>query len=204
MSEVPEDLLATSDDRVDATQRKILDAARTEFEAFGLRRVSMEDVAKRAGVHRVTVYRRFDSKNTLFNAVITQRLQEYLVELDARLDATEGGLAEEFAEAFVFAMHFARTDPLITRLLASEPETILPVVTMDSEALMGIAVTILAERLRNHPDAAGWPAAEPEIVAELAIRIGLSHAFNPHSVASLATEEELRDYGRRYLTRLLP
>src|SRR5579859_712543 len=62
----------------DRTRTRILDAALEEFTRFGLRRVTMEDVAQRASIHRVTIYRRFDGKDALVDAVIMRELQRFL------------------------------------------------------------------------------------------------------------------------------
>ena len=52
------------------TAQQILDAALALFLEFGLRRTTMDDVAKRAGIGRITVYRHYEDKNTLFQAVV--------------------------------------------------------------------------------------------------------------------------------------
>src|SRR5689334_10459591 len=49
----------------DETDRRLLDAAHDQFCLLGIRRSTMEDVARRAGVSRVTVYRRFTNKDRL-------------------------------------------------------------------------------------------------------------------------------------------
>jgi DNA-binding phage protein len=41
----------------DAATEAILDAALVEFDRHGIRRVALEDVARRAGVSRTTIYR---------------------------------------------------------------------------------------------------------------------------------------------------
>ncbi|MUM33080.1 helix-turn-helix domain-containing protein, partial [Mycolicibacterium sp. CBMA 361] len=43
----------------------ILDAALLEFEQHGFRRVALDDVARRAGVSRTTIYRRFANRDEL-------------------------------------------------------------------------------------------------------------------------------------------
>ena len=47
----------------DPSAEAILDAAVVEFERHGLRRVALEVVARRAGVSRTTIYRRFSNKD---------------------------------------------------------------------------------------------------------------------------------------------
>ena len=53
----------------DATTERILDAALEEFLDFGLRRATVEDITRRAGVGRMTVHRRFSTKQSLIEAV---------------------------------------------------------------------------------------------------------------------------------------
>jgi len=54
----------------DNTAEAILDAAVVEFEQHGFRRVALDDVARRAGISRTTIYRRFRNKDELIAAVI--------------------------------------------------------------------------------------------------------------------------------------
>ena len=43
----------------------ILDAALVEFDRHGIRKVALDDVARRAGVSRTTIYRRFANRDDL-------------------------------------------------------------------------------------------------------------------------------------------
>lgn len=54
----------------DASTEAILDAALTEFDQHGIRRVALDDVARRAGVSRTTIYRRFANRDDLVAAVM--------------------------------------------------------------------------------------------------------------------------------------
>src|SRR5919106_3054835 len=72
--------LATSFDKLlaaeprDPADEAILDAALDQFCLIGVRRTSIDDVARRAGINRVTVYRRIGPKEALVSAVITREL----------------------------------------------------------------------------------------------------------------------------------
>ena len=55
---------------VEDTRERIVDAATALFGESGFHRVTLEDVAKRAGVARATVYYQFESKFGLLDAVI--------------------------------------------------------------------------------------------------------------------------------------
>ena len=54
----------------DSVTTAILDAAVIEFERHGFRRVALDDVARRAGISRMTIYRRFANRDELVTAVI--------------------------------------------------------------------------------------------------------------------------------------
>ena len=104
----------------DATGERILAAALAQFEDFGIRRTTMDDVARRARVSRVTVYRRFPQKERLVEAVILREAHRFFAELDAavvRLDSVEDRIVEGFAHTLAAA----REQRLLNRLLRTEP-----------------------------------------------------------------------------------
>ncbi|MGH3388007.1 MAG: TetR/AcrR family transcriptional regulator [Actinomadura sp.] len=185
------------------TDTRILDAALAEFTEFGLRRVTMEDVARRAGVHRVTIYRRFDGKNALVQAVILRELHAFLTSIGEVMHAERGGLADQVAEGFVFTLRSIRTHPLLTRLLSTEPENLLPFLTVQGGPFLTMASQYLAARLRASPDAPDWLAEQADEVAETQIRLMLTFVFVPAGVIPLTDEAEMREYARRRLAPMV-
>src|SRR4051794_27880891 len=67
----------------DPPTERVLDAALARFEDFGIQRTTMEDVARHAGVSRVTIYRRFPRKERLVEAVILREGQRLFAPLGA-------------------------------------------------------------------------------------------------------------------------
>ncbi|WP_040697921.1 helix-turn-helix domain-containing protein, partial [Nocardia vinacea] len=61
------------DDAADPETR-ILDAALVQFSKVGVKKTTIEDVARQAGVDRVTVYRRVGSRDDLVQAVISREV----------------------------------------------------------------------------------------------------------------------------------
>ena len=72
--------------------RVILDTARRVFETYGVRRANIEDVAARAGVSRSTIYRRFPTKDDLFEKVVRREAEIFFSTLD---QATTGRTPRE-------------------------------------------------------------------------------------------------------------
>nr|MDT0664452.1 helix-turn-helix domain-containing protein [Micromonospora sp. DSM 115978] len=64
-------------DDADETRARILDAAYEQFCRTGIQRSTMEDVARRAGVSRITVYRRFATKDVLVEHVVRREFRRY-------------------------------------------------------------------------------------------------------------------------------
>ena len=93
-------------ERSDAARnrRKILEAARAVFEERGVTNVSMEDVARAAGVGKGTLYRRFPNKGLLCQALLdqpTRRVQEDAMRLVAAAGVSPLRKLGEFLESLV-------------------------------------------------------------------------------------------------------
>ena len=70
------------------TRHLVIEAARQEFLANGYEAASMAAVAQRAGVSTRTLYRLIPTKAELFGNVISERIGQFLLEIDAEaLDA---------------------------------------------------------------------------------------------------------------------
>jgi AcrR family transcriptional regulator len=76
----------------DETRTIIAAAARTEFAHSGYAATPMENVARRAGVSTKTLYRLFPNKATLFEAMVSDRIQ--IFESVVKLRACNGGDVE--------------------------------------------------------------------------------------------------------------
>jgi AcrR family transcriptional regulator len=82
---------------MDATEARILDAA---LAAVAAGASTMDDIAARAGVGRVTLFRRFGTKEALLQRLYHREVARFLMEVDAALREIDDP-AERVAEAFV-------------------------------------------------------------------------------------------------------
>src|SRR3984893_6214002 len=69
----------------DETRQIIYEAARQEFAANGYAATGMEAVARRAGVSTKTLYRLIPNKASLFDGMVTDRLERTLAKVDLRV-----------------------------------------------------------------------------------------------------------------------
>jgi AcrR family transcriptional regulator len=202
-------LAADQGEDTDSVTERILDAALGQFEDFGLRRSTMEDIAKRCGMSRITIYRRFPKKENLIEAVVLRELKSFLdclervgAESDGGAGAGGGGLSAEdkMVERIALALQYLGNHPLLRRLLRTEPESILPSLTVNGGAVVDMAREHIAAFIRHDLFGPRTPPAEAErqvqVVAELGVRIVLSFILTPSSAIPMATLEDARAFAK--------
>ncbi|MFE0101529.1 TetR/AcrR family transcriptional regulator [Streptomyces sp. NPDC059009] len=186
----------------DPLREKVLDAAREQFITFGVRRSTVDDVAKRARVSRVTVYRRVGNKDQLVQECLLREYRRFVAEVDEAV-AELPTMEERLVEGFVVLHRHLRDHPLIGGLMRLEPEFMLPFLTVDSGPAFLAMREYLATRLRRAQRTEGRPESDPTPVAELMIRITVSFLLNPVSCFVLEEDDQSRAFVRRYLVPLL-
>jgi AcrR family transcriptional regulator len=179
----------------EATRERILAAAVGQCEEVGLRRTTMEDIARRAGLARATLYRHFESKDALVRAVILAEAQRFFAALDVVI--ADVGRAERLVEGFAFALEYAREHALLNKLLRTEPETLLPHLLRDGR-LVSVASDGVAQRIGSGGQD-GVDSLQARAVAELAVRLVLSLALSPQSELGADDAEGARRLARRHL-----
>jgi AcrR family transcriptional regulator len=185
-------------DEPDPVAEKILDAAFEQFHLLGIRRSSVEDIAKRAGVGRVTVYRRFENKEQLVQSLLLRETQRAVERVDARTSEPDS-VEDRMVESFVAAMHEVRTHPLLLALLRTEPETILPLLTVKASLGLAFARTYVANKLQEGREALGLPAANLDPVAEVFARLSLSMLLTARTAIPVENDDDAREFARRHL-----
>lgn len=98
------------------TETALLDAARAEVLAHGVRRATASDIARRAGVSRQTLYRYWPDAQALLAALVTRELLAVIPERPAPLSL------DEFADTLVQTADRIRALPLVDRLRETDPE----------------------------------------------------------------------------------
>jgi AcrR family transcriptional regulator len=197
------DLVLAGGPDTDAVGEGILDAARAEFLSYGLRRTNVDVVARRAGVSRATLYRRFDGKDALVQAVLIRECRRFFGSIAAAVGDLPT-VRERLVEGFVVGVRYAREDPLLTRLMASDPEALLPYLTVNGGLVVGVARDFLVQQGEHFGgELAPVDGREPAGVAELFVRLAISFTLTPDSCIPLGDDDAVRAFARSYLTPLM-
>ena len=177
----------------DPLRERILQAALQQFNLVGLRRTTVGDVARRAGVGRVTVYRRVGQKRELVVGVIrseVSRLMGTVREAIAPLGSTE----DRLVEAFVVGVGSMGSHPLLHRLLETEPEDLLPYLTLDFQPILVLARTFVTREVA--------PGRDSDLLGEVLARLAQSLILTPGDF-QLGDERRLREFARSYIRPLV-
>jgi AcrR family transcriptional regulator len=184
-----------------ATEARILDAAELCVARLGLRRVSVSDVARQAGLSRGAVYLHFGDRAALVDALLARTAARFVARSEDAVRRRRT-LETQVAEAAVFIRtHLG--DALVTlRLPDDETPAIAAVLSAQIERLVAAWVEfwhpLLAEaesrgELRqglDHRQAGEW-----------IVRILVSFAFMPAVTFDADDPEAVRGFVRAHLTR---
>ncbi|MEK8069557.1 TetR/AcrR family transcriptional regulator [Rhodococcoides navarretei] len=183
----------------DGDDGPILDAALELFGEVGIPRTTIGDVAKRARINRVTVYRRIGSKDDLVRAVMARESSRLLVAVTAAA-AEQTSRADRAAHGFATTIDSVRTNPVLLTMFDSESSLVLEQLTTNASALLGPAIDAAAHIARGElqSDTFAVPDA-PEIV----VRVVHSILLTPTAAAPLDTYDDLLAFAHRNIVPLL-
>ncbi|BBZ14419.1 hypothetical protein BST20_15810 [Mycobacterium branderi] len=160
----------------------------------GLRKLSMDEVARYAKVGRATLYKYFPGRDALIAAFVQQELARFFADVGhivERYDDPDERLIHSFAHAY----RYLRYHPALSTILRVNPQILLPyVITEASEALdLGrqfVESTVGADEL---------PDPERAQFGEHVARAIHTLILIPSSVMGLDAPDGPENYARRFL-----
>jgi TetR/AcrR family transcriptional regulator, repressor for uid operon len=185
----------------DAMSERVLDAALELVAASGARHLTMDDVAARAGVGRMTVYRRFGGRQRLLDALAVRECRRCLAQIAAALDPSDP-IDDRATALFVATLRVIREHPMLARLARAEPEALLHELNRDSSAVFRLVRRFLVAQSRSAQAAGELAEGDPAALAELAVRLGASFVLVPDSVILSGDEQQTRETVRLLLAPL--
>lgn len=184
--------------------QQILDAAEQVFSEIGVRRATVGDVARKAGVDRVTIYRRIGAKDDLVNAVIAREAALVFEKIEAA--ARQGRTFEDrMALSFAATIEIVRDHAMLNRMLDLESETLLPQLTIQGRPLIvgavGVVMHVFDQAVQD-----GLLASADHLlpIAELLVRVVHSFMLTPAGVLELESHDQLVQFAREHMLPLVP
>jgi AcrR family transcriptional regulator len=178
-------------DEESSTAGRLLEAAYGCVMDVGLRRTTIADVARRAGVSRMTVYRQHVDLNSLVAALLTR-------ELVAVLDAAAQEVAalptarERLVEASILVVDRISRHPLYRRVLDVDPELLLPLVVDRFGSTQLAARDVVRRQLEEGQQEGSVRAADTRLQATCILITVQSFVFSARIVEPLRLSDELR------------
>nr|WP_084495855.1 TetR family transcriptional regulator [Nocardia shimofusensis] len=141
-------------------------------------KVTVGDVAGRAGVSRQTVYNEFGSRAGLAQSYALRLADDLVDHVGAAVAANEGDAGAAIREGLSGFFLEAAADPLVCSLLAGEAKPdLLRLITLDAGPLVEHATARLTAVFVD-----SWVRATPaeaDVLAHALVRIALSYIPNP-------------------------
>jgi AcrR family transcriptional regulator len=151
-------------DRANPIETRILDAAYKQVMAVGFRRTTLTDVAERAGLSRMTAYRRYRDVASILQALMSREFGAIL-ERGEQDTADVVGSRERIVSYAVRVLDLLSSHELFLRLLDVDPELLLPYMTSRLGRVPAAFVTRLSEQLEVAMEEGAVRRDDPERLA---------------------------------------
>ena len=185
-------------DGVSATETAILDAARDEVLAHGIRKTTASDIARRCGISRQTFYRYWPDAQAVFAALVTRELVAVLP-----VGSAPPRTLDDLVAMFVTTADGIRSMPLVDRLRETDPELfgryVLSRLGRSQRAIVGEAARRIADAQRRGLVRDGDPERLAAMVLLIAQSAVLSGSLVSEWVPSDAWTAELAHALHGYL-----
>jgi AcrR family transcriptional regulator len=171
---------------------EILAATRAAVLAVGVRRTTLTDVARRAGVSRMTVYRLVPDVETLVLDVMTG---EFAAVVDAaerrvaRRRAARGRLVGTVTEV----VRSLRINPLFARVVEIDPELLLPFVTDRLGSTQRLALLHLRRLVTEGHADGSIRRGDPEAQALTVLLVTTPFVLSPRLLSADQLADVLRE-----------
>jgi AcrR family transcriptional regulator len=159
-----------------ASRQEVVEATYACVARWGISKTTVEDAAREAGVSRATVYRLFPrGREELIDAVVAWATLEFFVRLYEEVhDAAT--LEEVMERGIVFAHRAILEHEVLQRVLQTEPEKLLPALTVESNRIRSGIAAFLVPYLDQRGLAEG---VDPDEASDFLARMLLSYMGGP-------------------------
>ncbi len=134
------------------TDEAVLDATRACVLAVGVRRTTLTDVSRRAGLSRMTLYRRYPDINALVRGLMTREFAA-VIELASHEAADLPTARERLVAQILAGAQALGENEVFRRVVDVDPELLVPYLFDRLGATQQAAVAVFADHIaRGHAD----------------------------------------------------
>jgi AcrR family transcriptional regulator len=178
-----------------------LDAARETILAVGWRRTTLTDVAKRAGVSRMTIYRRWPDMQALLADLL---VREWGGLLESALAGSSAPDRAAIVEGVLAAVTELRANPLLRKIVDVDPELLLPYLLRRRGRNQDLVLGVLGTAIAAAQQAGDVRAGDPGHLARALLLALQGHVLSVGTMVDDTTSQadvdrELRTLIDRYL-----
>ena len=185
-------------------QAAYLDAARACILDVGWRRTTLTEVARRAGVSRMTIYRAWPDMPAVLGDLMTREWGEVVTRAVARADATldeKATAADRIVAEVVGTTRALRDNELFVRIVELDPELLLPYLLTrrgrSQEAIAGHT----AGRLRAGQSDGSVRKGDPVTIARALLLAAHGFVLSAHTMVDGEVGEDDLDRELEHLVR---
>ncbi len=165
---------------------RILDAAASCVRDFGVERVTLAEIARRAGVSRPTVYRRWPDSQAILASLLTDRV------IGAWADAPMRGAGRTaLVTRIVAVVRRLRDDELILTVLRAAPELAMVYIADRLGTSQQVMIDVLAEEIRKAQRDKSIRRGDPRRLAATVLLIAQSVVQSGQIVAPILDAGQL-------------
>lgn len=186
-----------------STGDRLLDAARDCILAVGWKRTTLTDVARKAGVSRMTVYRTYPDMTSLFGDLMTREWFSLLADVTAE-ESQDAPWPTRIARELVQATAALRLNPLFHRIVDVDPELLLPYLLQRRGRSQQAVLDLLVDRIGQGQATGGIRAGDPQLLSRALLLTAQGFVLSPQTmvdkeVSADELDAQLTDLVERYL-----
>ncbi|MFS3127598.1 TetR family transcriptional regulator [Nocardioides sp. Bht2] len=163
-----------------ALRERIVRAAATMTMAQGWAAVTMAKLADVVGVSRQTVYNEIGGKPALAEAMVLDELARFLSLVNKAFADHPNDLVKAIEGASRAVLEHADDNTLLHAIVSAThgaDTELLPLLTTNSQSLLGVAKAVVAEFVTNQDT--GLTPAQLDVAIDMVVRVVLSHVMQP-------------------------
>jgi AcrR family transcriptional regulator len=154
-----------------------LDAARQSILDVGWSRTTLTDIARRAGVSRMTLYRKWPDMGSLLADLMTREWSGLV-----HVDATSGDARARLVRSAVATVQAIRTNELFGRIIELDPHLLLPYLLERPGRAQRQVIDVITEQVKAGQASGEIRDGDPRLLARSIVLACHGHTLSAHTM----------------------